>query len=275
MSTTDPNAPNATIVARRDLNARVAILHVRPDSGAVAPFVPGQFVQLGLPADPPALAPGDRPDTSPSTRTRLVKRSYSIASAPHERAAYELCVAFVEQGKLTPKLQPLSVGARVWHDAIPKGHFTMESVPDGLDLVFVATGTGVAPFVSMWRAYRTLPLRFRHFVVVHGAREASDLAYDDELTAAAKSDARFRYIPVLSREPAGNAWEGLRGRVQVALEAASFASRAGFALETASARVFLCGNPEMIEQVRAQLALRGFTPDTPKTPGNVHFERYW
>ena len=51
MNTIDPHAPNATIVARRDLNETVTILHVRPDAGVVAPFVPGQFIQLGLPVD--------------------------------------------------------------------------------------------------------------------------------------------------------------------------------------------------------------------------------
>lgn len=271
MNFVDPNAPNATIVSRRDLNDRIAIVHVRPDVGSVAPFVPGQFIQLGLPADPAALPPG----TSAPARTKLVKRSYSIASGPHESEAYELFIAFVAQGKLTPRLQHLHTGARVWHDDVPKGHFTMELVPNGLDLVFVATGTGIAPFVSMLRTYRSLPLRFRHFVIVHGARETSDLAYHDEFVAAAREDPRVRYVPVLSREAPHSAWSGLRGHVQVALDAAAFASRAGFTLDPAHSRVFLCGNPEMIEQVRAQLAVRGFTPDTPKTPGNVHFERYW
>lgn len=271
MNTADPNAPNATIVSRIDLNDRVALVHVRPDSGSVTPFVPGQFIQLGLPAD---VAASPAPAVAP-TRTKLVKRSYSIASGPHESEAYELCIAFVEQGKLTPKLHGLHAGARIWHDAVPKGHFTMELVPDGLDLVFVATGTGIAPFVSMLRTYRSLPLRFRHFVIVHGAREASDLAYHDELMVAAQSDPRVRYVPVLSRAEGDRAWHGLHGRVQVALEPPAFMSRTGFALDPASSRIFLCGNPAMIEDVRIQLGARGFTPDTPKSPGNVHFERYW
>lgn len=267
----DPHAPNATIVRRRDLNDRVAVVHVRPDAGSIHEFVPGQFVQLGLPvAAEAARAPGD-----PPKRTKLVKRSYSIASSPHERDAYELCIAFVEQGQLTPKIKPLTVGARLWHDTHPKGFFTMEKVPDERDLVFVATGTGIAPFVSMLRAYRGTPNRFRRFVVIHGARERSDLAYHEELEGVAREDERVRYLPVLSREPESSGWSGLRGRVQVALEDARLAAHAKLALDVENAHVFLCGNPDMIQAVRDLLTPRGFVADTVKTPGNLHFERYW
>jgi ferredoxin--NADP+ reductase len=153
--------------------------------------------------------------------------------------------------------------------------FTMERVPDGRDLVFVATGTGIAPFVSMLRHYGGNPLRFARFVVVHGARERNDLAYREEIARAAAADRRVSYVPILSREPRGSTWSGLRGRVQTVLEPACFQSRAGFVLDPRSAHVFLCGNPAMIDDVRVQLGARGFTIDTPKTPGNVHFERYW
>ena len=99
---------NATIVARRVVNARCLVIHVRPDTGHVQPFLPGQFVQLGLPRL-------DVPPT-PEGRVRLVKRSYSLASAPHETEAYELCLALVETGQLTPRLWPLQVGDRLWCD---------------------------------------------------------------------------------------------------------------------------------------------------------------
>src|ERR1051326_5049255 len=161
MEATDKNEPNATVVYRRDLNARVAIVHVRPDAGDVVDFQPGQFIQVGLPAEP---APESAHETR--TRTKLVKRSYSIASAPHEKHAFELLLALVDAGRLTPRLWRASVGERVWIDPIPKGIFTLESIPPALDLVFVATGTGIAPFVSMLRHHGKDPERFRRFVVI-------------------------------------------------------------------------------------------------------------
>lgn len=271
MTTADPHAPNAVMVGRRDLNARVAIIHVRPDSGAIEPFVPGQFVQLGLPAD------SDRARTGNEgvTRTKLVRRSYSIASAPHQSETYELCVALVPGGLVTPRLFRLGVGDRLWHDAAPKGKFTLERVPYGVNLVLVATGTGIAPFVSMLRTQASDRLRWPRIVVVHGVREQSDLAYREELATAARADARIAYVPVLSREPRGSTWNGLRGHVQLALEPACFQSRAGFVLEASNSHVLLCGNPTMIDDLRVRLGERGFATDTPRTPGNVHFERYW
>jgi ferredoxin--NADP+ reductase len=267
----DPHAPNAAVVARRDLNRTVSILRIRPDSGHVTPFVPGQFIQIGLPADAEAA----HAEGQVAVRTKLVKRSYSLASAPHDTEAYELCIAFVEEGRLTPKLRGFDVGDRLWLDPAPKGMFTMERVDHGRDLVFVATGTGIAPFVSMLRHHGWNSPRFAHFVVVHGARTQSDLAYGDEFMAASRADRRVIYVPILSREPRTSGWTGLRGHVQTVLEPACFQSRTGFVLDPASSNVFLCGNPAMIDDVRVRLAARGFTVDTPKTPGNVHFERYW
>jgi ferredoxin--NADP+ reductase len=268
---TDPHAPNATIVARREVNERVVVLHLQPDAGHVAPFTPGQFIQLGLPADIVQTAGTHEPPA----RTKLIKRSYSIGSAPRERDAYELFIAWIDDGKLTPKLRQLHAGDRVWHDPTPHGLFTLEKIPENLDLVFVATATGIAPFISMWREYRDKPGRFRRFVVVCGAREHSDLAYHDEMLAAARSDPRVRYVPVLSREPSDSRWRGLRGHVQQALDPTRAPVELGFALDPESTRIFLCGNPAMIDSVRELLAPHGFVADTVKRPGNVHFERYW
>lgn len=248
---------NATLVARRDCNARCAIVHVRPDGGATQPFLPGQFVQLGLPRL-------DIPPT-PDGRVRLVKRSYSLASAPQERDAYELCLALVEQGQLTPRLFALRPGDRLWCDDAPKGHFNLERIPAGAPLVLVATGTGIAPFVSMLRDAR-LRGDARRFVVVHGVREPSDLAYDAELRAA-----DCTYIPLCSRPD--DAWQGLRGRVQAALE--RWPQLSPVPLDPAQAHVLLCGNPAMIDEVRDLLLARGYALDTAKVAGTLHFERYW
>jgi len=163
----DPHAPNATIVQRRDVNERVTIFHVQPDGGRIVPFVPGQFVQLGLPAD---LAAPPTP-SDPPARTKLVKRSYSIASAPRETGAYELCIAFVDEGKLSNKLRALHAGHRLWHDPVPKGIFTLEKIPDGLDLVDRSVGGIPAPAAGVEQHLAVdlpaQPLRERRRVRAH------------------------------------------------------------------------------------------------------------
>jgi ferredoxin--NADP+ reductase len=110
----------------------------------------------------------------------------------------------------------------------------------------------------------------RRFVMIHGVREPSDLAYDDELRGAGCT-----YIPLCTRADAD--WQGMRGRVQVALTRwhETTPELADLPLDPQHAHVLLCGNPAMIDEVRDLLVQRGYTLDTAKAPGTLHFERYW
>jgi ferredoxin/flavodoxin---NADP+ reductase len=262
---------NATIVERRDLNERLTTLRVRHDAEPVPDFLPGQFLQLGLPID--ELAGGGR-------APRVQKRPYSIASSPTDKEAFEVILALVDQGRLTPELWKIGTGGRCFLDPHPLGKFTLENVPREKDLVLVATGTGIAPYVSMLRTYgigspRRDPGRWRRCVVIHGSRRASDLGYHDELVAHARADPSVCYVPIVSREPEASGWSGLRGRVQAVLEGERCHELTGTPLDPEHAHVFLCGNPDMIRAVREQLAPRGFVVGSVRRPGNVHFERYW
>jgi ferredoxin--NADP+ reductase len=266
---------NATLIERCDASDTHAILRIRPDAQPLPAFEPGQFVSLGL----AQARHDDRRAEALSSgllappRVRIVRRAYSIASSPHERDVYELFVALVPGGRLTPELWNLAPGARCWLSPEVHGKFTLDEVPQGRDLLLVATGTGVAPFVSMLRTYDAGE-RWRHVALVHGARRASDLGYRRELEERAERDPRVTYLPALSREP-DESWRGLRGRVQVALEPEPFRARAGFALDPERCHALLCGNPAMIADVCDRLKEQRFTPDAPHARGNIHFERYW
>jgi ferredoxin--NADP+ reductase len=258
---------NAVLVRRRDVTESLSVVWVRPESGITPAFQPGQFVRLGLPKPQPAAAgnPG---------RIRLTRRAYSIASAADTADALEFFVVRVEQGQLTPRLWDLDPGARLWMDSEAKGEFTLELAPVGVDLVMVATGTGVAPFVSMLRTHCP-PRAWRRFVLIHGARYGRDLGYDEELTVIARRDPTVIYIPLTTREPAEGAWSGLRGRVQTALEPENYRRLVGAELDPGACHVFLCGNPDMIDETQRRLTGRGFRADSPQGRGNLHFERYW
>jgi ferredoxin--NADP+ reductase len=253
---------NATLAERRDLNPRYAILRVRPDALPTPAFVPGQFIQVGLP----------EPARKGVERRRLTKRSYSIASAGNDREGYELFVTLVDQGQLTPELWGRVPGDRLWVAPRAQGSFTLERVPPQKDLVLVATGTGVAPYVSMLRTFPERP-PWRRAVLFHGVRQASDFGYRDELSGRELADPAFRYFPVASREAEG--WTGIRGRVQPLFEPARFAELVGWPLDPQACHVFLCGNPAMITSLRELLASLGFEPATVARGGNLHFERYW
>jgi ferredoxin--NADP+ reductase len=274
--------PNATLVDRRDPSDTHAILRIQPDELPIPAFEPGQFASLGLESSRIETGQGldgaskliapPRVSIAPP-RVRIVRRAYSIASSPRETDAYELFVALVPGGRLTPELWRLAPGARCWVSPQVHGKFTLSEVPRDRDLVLVATGTGIAPFVSMLRTYRDGE-RWRRVAIVHGARRASDLGYAGDLEERVQQDARVSYLPTLTREN-GDSWSGLRGRVQAALEPEIFRERAGFELDPARCDVFLCGNPAMIQDVCARLTARRFTADGPHARGSLHFERYW
>lgn len=255
---------NATLIEREDLAPHLAIVRVRPIEGEIAPFEPGQFVQIGLPKR--AEAPTDRP--------RLHKRSYSIASSPLDRSHVELYLNRVDEGRFTPAFWDLEPGDRVWMDAEPKGIFTLGDVPNDARLVLVATGTGLAPYVSMLRRWKA-DERWSRVVLVHGVRRPEELGYRRELERRAREDGRVLYVPVVSRPEPSSTWTGRVGRVQTVLDPASFRATTGEELAPDRQHVFLCGNPDMIRDVRAQLEPIGFRLHTVREPGSLHLEKYW
>ena len=261
---------NASVAERVDLTDALSIVKIRPDSGTVPSFRAGQFFRLGLPQTDATGAVAVRK----SGRVRYTKRAYSVASSPNETGQAEFFVVRIEEGVLTPRLWEIEVGGRLWMDSAAKGEFTIDAAPPGRDLIMVSTGTGIAPFISMLRTYRGQP-RWRKLVLIQGVRHATDFGYTDELTAAAREDDSIVFIPLATREPADSPWTGLRGRVQKALEPATYEQHVGAPLDPAQCHVFLCGNPTMIDTVEAQLTQQGFVTDTHQQKGNIHFERYW
>ncbi|MCC7191624.1 MAG: ferredoxin--NADP reductase [Phycisphaeraceae bacterium] len=265
---------NASIIYRKIVTPELEIVRVKPDVGQIAPFEPGQFCNLGLPSvAPPTNAPPRRASSGP----RLVRRSYSIASSADVREYAEFYLVLVKEGRLTPRLWSLPLDGRVWLDPQPDGHFTLEGVPVDQDLVMIATGTGLGPYMSMIRTFRgRSQKRWRNLVLIHGARLSSDLGYMAELETIAREDPSVKYIPILSREPEATSWRGMRGRVQIVLEPQTFERLTGVRLLPDQTHVFLCGNPAMITEVHTNLETRGFLVRGRDNPeGNIHFEKYW
>ena len=238
------------VAARRDWAPGLITLTVE---AAIEPFVAGQFVNLGLEVD-----------------GEFVRRSYSIASAPG--LPLEFYLKEVPGGSLTPRLTRLEPGAELWVERKPQGFFTLAYVPQCRDLWLVATGTGLGPFMAMLRAGEIWQ-RFERVSVVHGARSATHLAYAEELTGlAAAHPGRLMYTPLVS---GGSPGPALPGRVTTAFADGSLEARAGVPLDPERSHLMLCGNPDMILEVTALLALRGLRKHRVRTPGHISAEKYW
>jgi len=264
--------PNATIVSREDLAPDLAIFRMASDEGAAPVFEAGQYVTLGLAiAEPPVQGAGG----APALTSRFVRRAFSIASSPATRDHLEFLVAHVDGGEFTTPLWALGVGGRIWIDPHVRGRFTLAGVPADAHVLLIATGTGIAPYMSMLRAYAS-QARWSRVAVVHGARLVRDLAYRQEIEDRVQRDRAVAYVATVTREPASSAWPGARGRIPALLrDTPALARQIGFPLDPSRVHVFACGNPDMLQEVQALLESRGFHPQAHGVGGNLHFERYW
>jgi len=256
---------NATVVKRQNVTDELVILHVKPDAG-VGEFLSGQYVALGLYGGSP------RPESYPAEREaqaadKLIKRAYSIGSSPAQREAIEFYIAIVPDGALTSRLALVKEDDRVYCAPKITGTFTLTHVPAEENLILVATGTGLAPFISMIRTPSTWQ-EGRRITVIHGVRHARDLAYREELLSLQETKTLFRYLPIVSR--ADNEWDGARGHIQSLFDAKQIT------VDPDKDHVFLCGNPAMITDMETRLQAIGLTEHGKKNPsGKLHVEKYW
>lgn len=265
---------NAVVTQRIDLAPGLMVLRIAPESGPMPVFQSGQFAVVGLPASAPRtpLADPEEPGADPE---RFIRRAYSIASPSLPGEHLELFLTLVRSGELTPRLFALQPGAKVWLGPKITGLFTLAEVPANQDVVMVATGTGLAPYMSMLRTGITSNPN-RRFAVLVGARHSWDLGYTAELTTLARICPNFIYLPIVSRpgeEP--TAWGGAVGHVQSLWQGGALQRAFGKKPLAADTHVFLCGSPRMIEDVTTLLTAEGFTAHQKSRPGQVHAEKYW
>ncbi len=184
-------------------------------------------------------------------------RSYSVSSAPSNKDFFSLCVKLLPDGRGSKRLRELSEGEMASFMA-PFGHFFIPDagmVEGSKDIVLIATGTGLAPFMSI------LPDLFeRHFSgqiqLYFGVRHEEDLFYVDELRAWEAEHPHFTAHISLSQAP--EAWEGLRGRVTDHLQL----------LDAASSQVYICGNGDMVKSVKTMMDEKGIPKDS------LHWEQF-
>ncbi len=264
---------NAILAQRTDLGPGLAIFRVLPDGWALPEFTPGQFAVLGLPARSPRVTWSDPED--PGDPDRMIRRAYSIASSSRAREYIEVFANLVRSGELTPRLFALAPGDRLWLGRKFTGTFTLREVPPGRHLVMVATGTGLAPYMSMLRTDLECGGP-RRIAVLHGARHSWDLGYAGELATMQLHCRNFTYLPTVSRPQLEAApWGGATGHVQDLWTRGALARAWGFQPTPADTHVLLCGNPSMIDDMTERLEREGFRVHGPRAPGQVHFERYW
>lgn len=270
----DAHALNAVVTLKNQISPYLAILQVVADGWEHPSFVPGQFLSLGL------FGSSKRTDFAeaemvPPAPDKLICRAYSVASPSFIREFLEFYIALVPTGILSPRLFNLEIGDRIWLSKKAAGHFTFDGVPDNANIVLIANGTGLAPFMSMLGTHLKLATN-RRVALIHGVRNARDLGYRSTLMAMQHLRSSFNYIPVVSRpqhEPVP--WKGAIGHVQDIWKSDALERVWGFRPSPQDTHVFLCGSPQMITSMTELLALEGFVETSKLTQGQVHCEKYW
>src|SRR5262249_35845685 len=150
------------------------------------------------------------------------------------------------------------------------GFLTLDRFEPARDLWMLCTGTGLAPFLAILGESTTWS-RFQNLIVVHSVRYPNELAYADAIRAMT-GGAKLHYVPVVTRRHQ----ERMFGeRVPALLESGALERHVGLPIDSATARVLICGNPEMITATRRLLATRGLATSRRGNPGQLAVENYW
>ncbi|MDQ8757297.1 ferredoxin--NADP reductase [Sphingosinicella sp. LHD-64] len=258
-----PLAPSAALTAEEVLSVHHWNQHLfsfsitRPRSFR---FRSGEFVMIGLPADGKPLL-----------------RAYSIASPAWSETLDFLSIK-VPDGPLTSRLQQIGPGDHIFLGRKPTGTLVTDALRPGRRLFLLATGTGLAPFLSLIRDPDVYE-RFAEVVVVHCVRQVSDLAWRTELEALLAADPLVRdqalvqldYVPTVTREPFRTT-----GRIDALHDSgALFTPRVTGPrhFDPAGDRVMLCGSMTMIRDFAAKLDAMGFVEGSNAQPGDYVIER--
>ncbi len=201
-------------------------------------FANGQFVMIGVEVDGKPLM-----------------RAYSIASANYEEYL-EFFSIKVQDGPLTSRLQHLQPGDKLIISKKPTGTLVLRDLKPGKRLFMFATGTGLAPFMSLIHDPETYE-RFEKVILIHGVRWTNELAYHDYIEQDLKEHKylgdmirdKLIYYPTVTREPFRN--EGRQ--TDLILSGKLFSDLCEHPIDPATDRGMICGSPAMLKEISAML----------------------
>lgn len=225
---------------------RQFFLEVETPDNTPFEFQAGQFVTMDLPI----------------SEKRLKRwRSYSIASAPNVKTnilEFSISRAAESTGGTKYLFDEAVIGTVIKFKG-PDGAFTLKHNTAESELIFICTGTGVAPFKSMIDDIIAKKILPRHIHLIFGARKEADILYRKEFEALAKVTDWFHYDVTLSREPD---WKGVKGYVhQVYLEK--------YKNKITDRHFYVCGWTNMIDEAVENLVLTlGYERS------QIHYELY-
>lgn len=221
-------------------------------------FRSGQFTMIGM-----------------EVEGRPLLRAYSIACGHYEESLGFFSIVVLD-GPLTSRLQKLREGDSLLIGRKATGTLLLENLRPAKRLYLLATGTGLAPFVSVIKDPETYE-QYESVVLAHGCRTSDELAYGGRIVEQLKCDEllgeyaaeQLKYVPTTTRDPSAN-----RGRISDLIEAGRLGEEFGLPpLDVEEDRVMLCGSPQMLNDITLLLKERGFGEGSSSEPGEYVVEK--
>ena len=221
-------------------------------------FDSGQFAMIGLEVDGKPLM-----------------RAYSMVNAPYDDHLEFLSIK-APNGALTTRLQHVKPGDKILVNRKTTGTLTLDHLTDAGRLYMLATGTGLAPFLSLIKD-PTVYERFEQVILCHGCRHVSELVYRDLILQDLPQNEFFGeevleklvYYPTVTREPFKT-----QGRLTDLIDSGQMFADLGVPpFDPAQDRVMICGNPHMMVDIAERLQERGFTMGSLHEPGDFVIEK--
>jgi ferredoxin/flavodoxin---NADP+ reductase len=250
------NVFEATVLTVRHWTDRLFSFTTTRDPGFR--YQSGQFTMIGLPVD-----------------GRPLMRAYSMVS-PHYEDTLEFLSIKVPDGPLTSRLQHIQPGDAIYVGRKASGTLLIQNLLPGRRLYLLGTGTGLAPFMSIVQDPDVYE-KFEKVVLVHGCRQAQELAYQDRICKDLPENEWFgdlvsgklAYFPTVTREIYRN-----QGRIPALIASNQLFDKLDLpVLDMEHDRFMLCGSPAMLKDTHAILEERGFSEGSMNRPGHYVIER--
>lgn len=206
--------------------------------GTVFDYDAGQFINAMIP-----------------TEVKVIKRPYSIASSPTWKGYLDLCWKKIPGGQATEYLWKLREGDKLEIQG-PLGRFTLKVRPLPKTLVFVSTGTGIAPFRSM---IHDLLDRKENVNIwnIFGNRYEEDILYREEFEELERKHPNYKNVFTVSRP---KSWTGETQYVQHMVKK--------YITSPEGVHIYICGLTNMILEVEKAAMEMGFTKQ------QIFYEKY-
>ena len=182
----------------------------------------------------------------------------------------------IPEGEFTSKVNHIQVGDSLLLNTTPFGYLTLAryQLPLPNDLWLLATGTGLAPFLSILKTIDVWQ-QYQRIILVYSARTSQELAYQAQISSIKSiygdNGAAFVFLPIVTREAD---YAGEKARIPNLILSGKLTELVGQKLDKERSHVMLCGNPQMVEDTKEALKSIGLTMNR-RGEGNIAVENYW